>query len=267
MLKTPLNPKKSLGQHFLTDNNILSKIIQVTELSKDDYVLEIGAGTGLLSERLAPVAKKLVLIEYDKSLINQLEDLKGHFENIEIIKGDVLRLDLKEIFKEHSKWKIVANIPYQITGPLFAMLLFNYRDYLTDIYVMIQDEVARRLCARPKSKEYGKLTLLTQFYSDPKILFKVKPTSFHPPPKVNSAFVHLKILTQGRHECNNELLIKIIKTAFSKRRKQIHNCLTPLFGTSEKAIIHLNEAGINPNDRPQDLRLIDFVNLTNLAFS
>ena len=223
--------KKRLGQNFLIDGTAIADIMQAANISPDDVVVEIGPGVGFVTEQLVKKAKKVIAIELDEEAIAELKKLDA--PNLEIIHKDVLKTDISSLCEE--KIKIVANIPYYITSPIIAHLLGEIDDFtnknrnkITDILLMVQEEVARRMTADENSpaKQYGLLTILSQFWADVKIVRLVGRKSFYPAPKVNSAVVSLKVREKPLLELSDYTHFrKTVKAAFSQRRKNVKNCL------------------------------------------
>ena len=266
--------KKRLGQNFLINSEVIQDIIDFAKITKDDIVVEIGPGVGFVTEQLVKYAKKVIAIELDEEAI---KELRGNEElnkngNLEIIHADILKTDISNLCEENVK--IVANIPYYITSPIIAHLLGEIddlknknRNKIVDIVLMVQEEVARRIVATEKSsaKQYGLLTILSQFWADCEIIRTVGRKSFYPTPKVNSALVSLKVrkepllkLTDFSH------FRKTIKAAFSQRRKTLKNCL--LNNGFEKGKIEkaLKELNLDENIRGEKLPIKTFGELSEL---
>ena len=223
--------KKRLGQNFLVDGEVIQDIIEFANISPDDTIVEIGPGVGFVTEQLVKYAKKVIVIELDEEAIEELKKLDA--PNLEIIHNDVLKTDLSSLTED--KFKVVANIPYYITSPIIAHLLGEIddlnnknRNKIKDIILMVQEEVARRMVATPDStgKQYGLLTILSQFWADVKILRLVGRKSFYPAPKVNSALVKLDVRTEPKLKLSDySYFRRVIKAGFAQRRKNIKNCL------------------------------------------
>lgn len=253
--------KKRLGQNFLIDGTAIADIIKEANISPDDTVIEIGPGVGFVTEQLIKKAKKVIVIELDEEAIKELEKLNA--PNLQIIHNDVLKTDLSTLCDE--KFKIVANIPYYITSPIIAHLLGEIddlanknRNKITDILLMVQEEVARRICANENSpaKQYGLLTILSQFWADVKIVRLVGRKSFYPAPKVNSAVVKLIVREKPLLELSNySHFRKTVKAAFSQRRKNVKNCLLSGGFTKEKISNALNNLGLDENVRGEKLSI------------
>lgn len=262
--------KKRLGQNFLINGEVIQDIIDYANIKKDEVVVEIGAGVGFVTEQLVKCAKKVIAIELDEEAIKELEKLEC--DNLEIIHKDILKTDLSELCEENIR--IVANIPYYITSPIIAHLLGEIDDLtnknrakIVDIILMVQEEVARRIVATEKSsaKQYGLLTILSQFWADCEIIRTVGRKSFYPAPKVNSALVGMKVrkepllkLTDYSH------FRKTIKAAFSQRRKTLKNCLVSSGFDKEKVTKSILELGLDENIRGEKLSIEQFGKLSEL---
>jgi dimethyladenosine transferase len=260
---------KSMGQNFLTASWVPEEIAENAMIDDKTCVLEIGPGIGCLTEQLAPLAKKVVCIELDKALAPVLEETVGHLENVEIIFGDVLKQNLAELVENHFdglRPVVCANLPYNITTPVLSALfesgIFEY------ITVMIQREVARRLCAAPGTSDYGAFTLHTNWYTEPEILFDVSPGCFMPQPKVTSSVIRLK----GREKppvdvVSGEKMFKIIRASFNQRRKTLPNALSGMAGFTKTDVEEaLTGMGIDVRIRGEALGLSEFASLTNLLY-
>ncbi len=243
-----MKPKKSLGQNFLIDKNIVQKIIKTADINKNDIVLEIGPGKGALTKELAKLAKKIIAIEKDERLASLLK-----IENVEIITGDALK-DLPEI---KGEYKVVANIPYYLTSFLIRKLL-EMENKPQEIVLLVQKEVAQRICAQP-----GKMNLLAvsvNYYAKPTIKGFVSKNCFWPKPKVDSAI--LKMIPLKRKK--DDFFFKIVKTSFSQPRKQlINNLSSGLKIKKERTEYVLNKSGINPKSRAQELNINDWLKLSS----
>ena len=264
--------KKRLGQNFLVDPNAIQAILDYANISKDDTVIEIGAGAGFVTEKLVEHAKHVIAIELDEDAIIELKKIKA--DNLEIIHRDILKTDLSELIADKScdKVKIVANIPYYITSPIIAHLLGEIddlnnknRNKIKDIILMVQCEVAQRIVATEKSpsKQYGLLTILAQFWADCEIIKKVGRKSFHPSPKVDSALIQMTVKDKARLELSDyHHFRRTIKAAFSQRRKNIKNCLMNagfLRENVSKALANLN---IPETVRGETISIEDFGKLS-----
>lgn len=260
--------KKRLGQNFLVDPNAIQAILDSAKITKEDTVIEIGAGVGFVTEQLVRHAKRVIAIELDESAIKELEKIKC--DNLEIIHKDILKTDLSELSNE--KVKIVANIPYYITSPIIAHLLGEIddlnnknRNLISEIILMVQYEVAQRIVATEKSpsKQYGLLTILAQFWADCEIIQKVGRKSFYPSPKVDSALVRLKVRQEPKLKLSDyHHFRKTIKAAFSQRRKNIKNCLLSGGFMKENIAKTLDSLGITENTRGETISIEDFGKLS-----
>src|SRR5699024_4418281 len=218
---------KSLGQNFLVDGNIVRKICEEGNITKEDNVLEIGPGIGTLTEELSLRAKKVVAIELDDKLLPILSNTLKDYSNVEIIHGDVLKVNLKKIIEEKfnaGDIKVVANLPYYITTPIIGRLIEEELG-LDSIIVMVQKEVADRIIATPGNKDFSSLSVFVQYYTDPEIILKVPKSVFMPRPKVDSAVLKLNLKKEKINLENKELFFKIVKLAFNQRRKTLVNSL------------------------------------------
>lgn len=262
--------KKRLGQNFLIDGQTISDIIDFAQISPEDTVIEIGPGVGFVTEQLIKHAKEVIAIELDEEAIKELEKLNA--PNLRIIHNDILKQDLSKLTE--GKFKVVANIPYYITSPILAHLLGEIddlnnknRNKITDILLMVQEEVARRMTANENSpsKQYGLLTILSQFWADVKIMKFVPRRSFFPAPKVNSALVKLTVREKPLLKLSDYTHFrKVIKSAFSQRRKNIKNCLLSGGFEKEKIINALKTLGLDENIRGEKLSIELFGKLSEL---
>ncbi|WP_353095567.1 16S rRNA (adenine(1518)-N(6)/adenine(1519)-N(6))-dimethyltransferase RsmA [Tissierella praeacuta] len=256
---------KSLGQNFLIDGNIVRKIVDKGDITSNDYVIEIGPGMGTLTEELALRAKKVVAIEIDDTLLPILDETIGKYNNVEVVHGDVLEIDLQKLIEEKLNGgpvKVVANLPYYVTTPIIAKLIEDNLN-LESIIVMVQKEVAERMEAGPGGKEYGSLSVFVNFYSKPEIVLKVPKTVFMPQPKIDSAVIKLMI-NKELPDVDREKFFKIVKAAFSKRRKTILNSLSTYGFNIEKETIKdvLESLNISANIRAENLSVEDFIKIS-----
>ena len=260
--------KKRLGQNFLIDGQTIADIIDFADIHSDDAVIEIGPGVGFVTEQLVKHAKQVIAIELDEEAIKELEKLDA--PNLKIIHNDILKQDLSELCD--GKIKIVANIPYYITSPIIAHLLGEIddlnnknRNKITDILLMVQEEVARRMVANENSsgKQYGLLTILSQFWADVEIMKFVGRRSFYPAPKVNSALVKLVVREKPLLDlADYKHFRKVIKSGFSQRRKNIKNCLMSGGFAKEKIQSALQSLGLDENIRGEKLSIEMFGKLS-----
>lgn len=262
---------KSLGQNFLIDKSILDRIIEGAELTKEDYVLEIGPGMGSMTQKLGESAGKVVAVEIDKNLLPVLGVTLADLENVSVIHGDILKLNLAETFKEQfgdHKIKVVANLPYYITTPIIMKLLEEKLN-LQSITIMVQKEVGDRIKAAPGGKEYGALSVAVQYYAKPSQVLLVPPHSFIPQPEVDSIVLKLDILSKPAVEVENEsLFFRVVKASFGQRRKTLLNALTAgNLGLSKEQLKEvLNSVDIQENRRGETLSLQEFANIANKLY-
>lgn len=257
--------KKGLGQNFLTSREVLEDICAAAEI--DQGVLEVGPGFGVLTQELCKNAQKVVSIEIDESLFDVLDYTLADCDNVKIIKGDVLKLNLHELIKEEfgdEKISMAANLPYYITTPIITKVL-EEKLLLKNMVVMVQKEVAERLCAKPGTKDYGAITLLCQYYAEPEITTIVKAGLFVPPPKVDSAVLTLHMLDEPRVKpLDEKLFFRTVKAAFSQRRKTLLNCLSSSFPHPKETLERLLlDLGIDPKRRGETLSIEDFKNVAD----
>jgi 16S rRNA (adenine1518-N6/adenine1519-N6)-dimethyltransferase len=253
--------KKRLGQNFLINSEVISDIIDYANISPNDVILEIGAGVGFVTEQLVKHAKKVIAVELDEEAIKELQKLDC--DNLEIIHKDILKTDLSGLCEEEIK--VVANIPYYITSPIIVHLLGEIddlenknRNKIKDIILMVQEEVARRIVATENSpsKQYGLLTILSQFWADCSIIRLVGRKSFYPAPKVNSALVSLKVRKEPLLKLPNYTNFrKTIKAAFAQRRKTLKNCLINAGYNKEKVISAISQMNLDENIRGEKLSI------------
>lgn len=272
--KYGFNMSKGLGQNFLLDSGALEEIASSAELSSESGVLEIGPGIGVLTKRLAQSAKKVVSIEIDARLLDVLDETLAEYDNVKIISGDVMKTDLQKLiadeFGECNEVSVAANLPYYITTPILTRLLEDSGLNVKNIVVMVQKEVAQRLCAEPKTKNYSALSVLVAYHADAEITVHVPASSFAPPPKVDSAVVRLKMRTQPPVTPKSEkIFFKTVRAAFGQRRKTLVNALCgssafPLTKERFKQII--SELGLGENVRGEELGLDRFCALADAIY-
>lgn len=223
--------RRRLGQHFLTNPQLAEKIVRLAGVTAEDTVLEIGPGKGILTEALLKKCRRLIAVEKDPALADSLQTKYADDDRIQIYSKDFLSFDLQLVFGDprstihESPAKVVANLPYSIATEIIFRLI-DHRQYFSELYVMVQKEVADRLVAKPGKKDYGVLSILTQLYSESRVVLKVSPGAFSPPPKVDSAVVAMQLSEQPRVEVQDVALFKkLVKQAFSTRRKMLRNAL------------------------------------------
>lgn len=262
--------QKKFGQNFLIDTHVLDKIISSANITKDDFVLEIGPGIGTMTQYLAEAAGRVVAVEIDKNLIPILvEDTLSEYDNVSVINGDILKLNINELVERENSSrpiKVVANLPYYITTPII-MGLFESHVPLDSITIMVQKEVADRMQAEPGSKNYGALSLAVQYYAKPYIVANVPPNCFMPRPTVGSAVIRLKAYDKPPVDVRDErFMFKLIRASFNQRRKTLVNGLNnspELNFSKEKIVEALDSIGEAANIRGETLTLEQFARLSN----
>jgi len=266
-----IRPSKRLGQNFLINKKMLQRIIQAANLSKKDIVLEIGPGSGTLTQELAQRVKKVIAIEKDKRMVEILKDALKDYKNVEIIHGDILKilrdcpsdtvlLFQKDCIRGTVPYKIVANIPYYLTSPLIRLLLES-KNPPQEMVLLIQKEVAQRICA--KLEKMSLLAVAVQFYSQPKIISYVSKKSFWPQPKVDSAIIKISQIKKPKN-INIEEFFQIVKAGFSSPRKQLVNNLSQKLNLDREEIKKtLTECRLDIQVRAENLRVEDWINLSS----
>ena len=261
--------QKKFGQNFLIDTHVLDKIIRSAEITKDDFVLEIGPGIGTMTQYLACAAGKVVAVEIDRALIPILEDTLEGYDNVTVINEDVLKVDIAKLAEEQNGGKpikVVANLPYYITTPII-MGLFEKNVPIKSITVMVQKEVADRMQVGPGTKDYGALSLAVQYYAKPYIVANVPPNCFMPRPKVGSAVIRLERYEKPPVEVKDEkLMFRIIRASFNQRRKTLANGLKnspELDFTKEEIEVAIETLGKGPSVRGEALTLEQFAWLSD----
>ena len=261
-------PKKGLSQNFLIDGNIIRKIVEVSHVEPDDVVLEIGPGPGSLSEELLNNSATVVAVEKDDVLAKALERLKSPTRRLEVFCEDILKFpieaELTPLLAENRKAKVIANLPYHLTTPILVHLV-PLRNTLSTLTLMVQDEVARRFTAAPGTPEYGSFTVFLNFYTNARYAFQVSQNCFYPAPSVNSAVVILELKSPPAVSSEDDFF-KMTRTAFSQRRKMLRVSLRPLYSADivTEALTSLN---INPQVRPEELSLDDFLKLFEILYA
>lgn len=268
--KYNFNFQKKFGQNFLINTSILEEIIDAAEITKEDFVLEIGPGIGTITQYLCEAAREVVAVEIDTNLIPILGDTLSAYDNVEVMNADILKVDIAKLADERNGGKpikVVANLPYYITTPII-MGLFESHVPIDSITIMVQKEVADRMQEGPGSKEYGALSLAVQYYAKPEIVVNVPPSCFMPQPKVGSAVIRLT-----RHENppvdvdNEKLMFQVIRASFNQRRKTLANGLNN-FGSfslgKEEIQKSIEELGVPVNIRGEALSLEQFAKLSNI---
>jgi len=256
--------KKSLGQNFLIDGNVLDRIIGAAELDRSRGALEVGPGIGSLTERLAKAAGKVAAVEIDQRLIPILQDVMSPYPNVSVVHSDILKTDLQRLWKEQfsdlAGVSVVANLPYYVTTPIIMKLL-EERLPIENIVVMVQREVAERMSARPGGKDYGSLSIAVQYYCEPELVCIVPGKSFIPAPNVDSAVIKLKCRAEPAVSVADEAkFFQVVHASFAQRRKTLANNLSALSGKERKGELAdlLRECGIQPERRAETLTLQEF---------
>ena len=253
-----LKPLKRFGQNYLKDPNIISKIVEEISPGEDDNIIEIGPGQGAMTRKLAEKTNKLIAVEIDKRVI---DDLSAEFPTTQFVRGDFLEIDLKKFFSpEGRKLRIVGNIPYNLTSPIIFKMINNC-GIISDSVLMVQYEVARRISAKRGTKDYGILAVLAQYFADVKFCFKVSPNVFHPKPKVFSAVIHFFFKENTLSEEETDIFIKIVKASFGNRRKTLKNSLS----NSIFRDVNFSGSGIDLGLRAEQLEITDFLRLAEFA--
>lgn len=251
---------KGLGQNFLIDEDALNSIIRAADLTREDSVLEVGPGIGTLTLELAETAGRVLTIEVDKNLIPILEDAFKDWDNVKLYHGDALKVDLKEIVAEYltPPISICANLPYYITTPLITKFFKEGVD-IKNIVLMVQKEVAERMAAVPGGKDYGALSLLVQYYSNPSIVAVVPPHCFMPRPKVDSVVIKLEMHKEPRVKVKDvDLFFRVIRDSFIQRRKTLSNALKNIGLSKEELYLAFEKSGIDPVRRGETLSIEEF---------
>ena len=255
--------KKKYGQNFLNDKEeILNKIIEVSNINEESEILEIGPGQGALTALLVERVKKLTCIEIDKDLENGLRKKFDKKENYSLVMGDVLEVDFKKYLNAGTK--VVANIPYYITSPIINKIIEN-KDLIDEAYIMVQKEVGERICAK-SGKERSVLTLAVEYYGEANYLFTIPREFFNPIPNVDSAFISIKFYKDKRYEdkISEDLFFKYIKAAFSNKRKNIVNNFSTLGYSKNEIKGLLQELEVSENERSENISIEKFIEIINI---
>ena len=260
-----LIPRKRWSQNFLIDQNILNKVVRAADIEETDVVLEVGPGLGALTLALAKEAKRVIAVEIDRKLVEILQEKVADCPNIKIIRKDIMEVDFDELHKGVGQpLKVVANLPYQISTPLLFRFIES-RSVFASLTLMLQKEVAERMTAAPGGKDYGPLSIFTQIVSDFSIRFLIKPSAFFPPPKVESALIHMVWKERPWAEVEDiEWFRRVVKGSFGYRRKTLMNALR-YSGLSlpEEGVERMKRIGIDPQRRPETLTIQEFVRLAD----
>lgn len=262
--------KKKFGQNFLIDPHVLEKIVDAAQVTKDDFVLEIGPGIGTLTQYLCEHARQVLAVEIDKNLIPILQETLSSYQNVDVLQGDILKQDIQQIadtYNDGRPIKVVANLPYYITTPII-MELFESHVPLANVTVMVQKEVADRMRAQPGSKDCGALSLAVQYYAEPYIAAFVPPNCFMPRPNVGSAVIRLDCLAKTPVEVKDEkLMFRLIRASFNQRRKTLQNGIansSELSFSKTQAAEAIKRAGFDASIRGEKLGLPEFARLADI---
>lgn len=271
---TPLSilqpePKKSLGQNFLTDKRVVAHIISSLELTKEDYVIEIGPGVGALTWDLQKAAGQVIAVEIDFRMVSYLKKQMGGFANLKLIQADAIKFDFEELARErlspeHSTFKLVSNLPYYIATPLLQRFI-KFKRFFSLLVLMLPQEIAQRIIASPGNKDYGFLSILAQFYYEIETLCHAPAQAFFPRPQVDSVVLKFTPRSSPAVEVEDENLYWLtVKAAFNQRRKTLINSLQNGLPIDKEVILHAMEAaGISPKIRAEMLTGADFARLVN----
>ena len=257
-----LRADKKLGQNFLIDENIVRRIVEAAELSPADKVLEVGPGIGTLTQGLAEAGAEVTAVELDKKLPAVLKETLKAYDNVRIVPGDILKVNIPEIMGD-APFKVAANLPYYITTPIL-MTLLERRLPITHMVTMVQKEVAERMTAKPGSRIYGALSVAVQYYTEPEIVLDVPPRSFIPAPEVMSVVVSCRVRKEPAVAVQDEkLFFRVVKAAFGQRRKTLMNALKGGGFSKEAVRDALEQSGIDPTRRGETLTLEEFGRLAD----
>lgn len=266
--KYDFNFKKNFGQNFLVDERVLDKIVDAADIGENDLVIEVGPGIGTLTQAMAKKAGKVTAVEIDRTLVPILEELLEDYDNVEIINEDILKVDLNALIERHKGMnvKMAANLPYNITTPIIMTILEKHIP-MESLTVMIQKEVACRMNAKPSTKDYGSLSLVTRYYCEPYLVANVPQNCFMPRPNVDSAVIKLTVLDKPPVDVKDEdFFFEFIKAAFSQRRKTLVNCIynSGILNMNKEEIGSLlSSLGFDEKVRGESLTLQDFAKICN----
>ena len=260
---------KSMGQNFLIDANIPEKIVRLAGFGMEDGVLEVGPGLGMLTAKLSSAAGRVTAVELDKRLLPILQESLGGMTNVELVQGDILKLNVGELVLEHMpglRHHVCANLPYNITSD--ALKLFLGAGVFETVTVMIQREVAQRICAKPGTSEYGAFTIFVNYYMKPELLFDVPPECFFPRPGVFSSVAAMRrIEGRGFSHAEEALFFRVVRAAFAQRRKTLVNALYAVFGNilgKDEIAAAVRSCGFDERLRGEVLGIDEFARLSSL---
>lgn len=267
MKKYGISPKKKFGQNFLIDESVLDSIVENADVTMNDFIIEIGPGLGNLTKRLCEKAGHVLVIEIDKEMVEILRSEYSYIHNLEIIEADVMKVDLKEIVSKagDKRVKVVANLPYYITTPILMKLLED-EPGIELIEIMVQKEVADRICASPTGREFGAITVAVNYYAEPKYVEVVPNSAFLPPPAVDSAVIRLDVLAKPKVKVDKKLFFDIVKASFAMKRKTLLNSLgsANIRGINKEKLAKILESlEIDLNCRAERLSLENFAAIAN----
>lgn len=252
-------PKKRLGQNFLVDQRVISRLVAVCGLDPGETILEIGPGQGALTRLLAPCVRKVIAVEADRVLASRLEE-EFTGRNVEVHREDILKFDLSRLGS--APVKVVGNVPYNISTPIIAMVV-EQRAAFSSLFMTVQYEFGARLVARPGTRDYSSLTCFVQMFTVPVMLFKISPAAFRPAPKVMSCFMRFDMRDKPAEDIVDEaLFVRVVRQAFQQRRKNVLNSLAALC-SKEKTHGILEQAGVRPESRAGDLTVGDYARIAN----
>ena len=266
--KYHLKANKNLGQNFLINEEVIEAIVEKAKISENDMVIEIGPGLGSLTAKLVEAANQVVAVELDARMVEVLEERFSLYHNFHLIHADILKVDLHELIERYQKGnprltvKVVANLPYYITSPIIMKLLED-KVPVESITVMVQKEVGERLEAQPGKKAYGAITVSVNYYAEPKVIIQVPKENFNPAPEVDSCVVQLKLKDTHMPLADEKLFFRVVKFAFTQRRKNIGNSLTMVGKSKEEIKQMLGELGLDINLRAENLSLEDYARIAN----
>jgi 16S rRNA (adenine1518-N6/adenine1519-N6)-dimethyltransferase len=257
-------PRKRFNQNFLVNLKAAKRIVDYLDLKQNDEVLEIGPGKGVLTHFLLEKAKRVYGVELDRNLCKYLEEKFKDNENLEVINEDILKLDLNKISANRERLKVIGNIPYQITTPIFEYLIQN-REFIDFAILTVQKEVAKRICAKPGMPDWSPLSIGIQLFSNPEVLFILKPNSFFPPPKVESAVIRVRFLLRPKVDVEFPFFAHLVKAVFSQRRKTLLNSLSKSLDLNKDELqTILKDAEIDSQRRGETLNLKELGKLAKI---
>ncbi|GBD89928.1 ribosomal RNA small subunit methyltransferase A [bacterium BMS3Abin04] len=250
-----IKPLKKFGQNYLIDDNIIKKFVNELDPAPDDCIVEIGPGKGSITQELFNYVDKLIAVEIDNRVISELNE---KYSNLNIFHTDVLKLDFQKIYQKcNSKFRIIGNIPFNITSPIVFKLIEN-RNLVSDSVLIIPLDIAKRFIAQKRTKEYGILTVLLNYFSNVNLCFKISPNVFKPRPKIEAAVVHIFFENEIDSEINNKMFISVVKAAFGNRRKTLKNSLS----NSIFKKYNFSKIDLDLSRRAEELDIKDFISLT-----